>query len=114
MAGEKLENLKSIKKSIPVSKGWRLNQIKKINQGNIIGHVLVLENKTKSNRNIEVAHLWKDSVLAITVEKHAIKAGGNTHVYIVTNENGLSNKAHKSEGIIKEGAFDWYLNREDK
>ncbi len=114
IAEERLKGMIERNKSISVQQGWELRKLKHVVKGNLIGHVLALKNVSRKAREITVAELWRDSAMAISIDRSIVEPGDYVRVLIVTDERGLFdvNKEQEPGNRSKEiEAFSWYIDR---
>ena len=89
---EDIKGLKNKVKTINVTSNWKLKILKQIKRDNLKGYVLTLRNNTDVEQEISVKELWRDSILAINIDKPKIEPHGNTEVFMVTDERGLNER----------------------
>ena len=107
---EKVKGIFSQNKLIPVKSPWRLKIVKQISKGNLRGYVLALQNTAKEAKEIRVADLWVDSVLAISLGRETVESGDIVKVVVVTDERGLLT-AHDKHKKSSDNPFGWYTDR---
>lgn len=115
----KHENIKGMvknRKNIPVTSGWKLTRLKYVKLGNFIGHVLSLQNTTNQAREIKVKELWRDELVAISLDRPKVESGDYVRVIMVTEGQGLPSVKHVNNTTTKKHEphpLDWYVNRGD-
>lgn len=115
----KNENVKGMvknRKNIPVTSGWKLTRLKYVKLGNFIGHTLSLKNTTNQAREIKVKELWRDELVAISLDRPKVESGDYVRVIMVTEGQGLPSVKHVNNTTTKKHEphpLDWYVNRGD-